>query len=132
MPLLNQLMYAAGRAGAFEFALSGNALGAASDLGLTAPQIQAMPLLPPIVDDCNSKKQLRVQIGDIRVEGSFVQNGAPVELVAYVSAEAAIVPVIENGTVSLVLGELTLVDADVEQAIGTDLDEDMLTTRDVR
>ena len=37
-------------------------------------------------------------------------------------------PVIENGTVSLVLGELTLVDADVEQAIGTDLDEDMLTS----
>ncbi|MEC9071669.1 MAG: hypothetical protein VX938_04780, partial [Myxococcota bacterium] len=124
MDLLNQVLYAAWRAGAFDFSLGGSALGgAATTIGLSTPQVQAKPMLPPIVDDCNSKKQLEVQIGDIRLDGSFVQNGQSVSLVAYVSATSDIVPVIENGTVSLVLGGLSNVTVEVEELQGGTFDE---------
>jgi len=87
--LLNQVLYAAWRAGWLEVEagpelLGGTDLGAlgVSDLALTLSG-----LLAPTASDCNPDGVLRVHLGDLEISGSLSLQGEPITFTAYSSLE---------------------------------------------
>jgi hypothetical protein len=97
--LLNQVLHAAWWAGTLNATLADAEIAGAkiASYGLTNGQITTTFLLPPILDDCNSKEILRAQVGDLKVDGAFTYMGQPVTISAYLTLDAEVAPV-SNGT----------------------------------
>lgn len=91
--LLNQVFYAAWRAGWLEVDAGPELLGAAdlSVLGVTDLQLTLSGLLAPTVSDCNPDGAFRVQLGDLQITGSLSLGGAPLTFTAYSSLEGNLV-----------------------------------------
>ncbi len=97
--LLNQVLHAAWWAGTLNTVLDDSEIAGAkiASYGLTNGTIETDFLLPPILDDCNTKEILRAQVGDLSVKGSFTYQGKEVSVSAYLTLDAEVVPV-SNGT----------------------------------
>jgi hypothetical protein len=115
--LLNQVLYAAWWAGTLNTVLQDDEIAGAkiASYGLANGQIETDFLLPPILDDCNTKEILRAQVGDMKVTGSFTYQGQAVSITAYLTLDAEVVPVSNGSDVDLKAGmiqtaQVTLVD----------------------
>lgn len=115
--LLNQVLHAAWWAGTLNTTLADDEIAGAkiASHGLTNGQIETEFLLPPILDDCNTKEILRAQVGDLKVTGSFNYQGKAVNITAYLTLDAEVVPVSNGSDVDLKAGmiqtaQVTLVD----------------------
>lgn len=87
--LLNQLLYAAWRAGWLEIVAGPELLGNIdlSTLGVTNLELTLSGLLAPTVSDCNPDGALRAHLGDLQVIGSLLLDGEPLSFTAYSSLE---------------------------------------------
>jgi hypothetical protein len=85
--LLNQVFYAAWRAGWLEVEAGPELLGAAdlSALGVTDLALTLSGLLAPTVSDCNETGTLRAHLGDLEIRGDLALNGEPISFTAYSS-----------------------------------------------
>jgi hypothetical protein len=87
--LLNQIFYAAWRAGWLEVEAGPELLGAVDlgALGVSDLQITLSGWLAPTVSDCNPEGALRVHLGDLQITGGLSLGGEPVTFTAYSSLE---------------------------------------------
>jgi hypothetical protein len=101
--LLNQVLHAAWWAGTLNATLADAEIAGAkiASYGLTNGQITTTFLLPPILDDCNSKEILRAQVGDLKVDGQFTYMGQPVTIAAYLTLDAEVTPFANGSDVEL-------------------------------
>ncbi|MBD89533.1 MAG: hypothetical protein CL940_04295 [Deltaproteobacteria bacterium] len=104
--LLNQVLHAAWWAGTLNTVLEDAEIAGAkiASYGLTDGQIETNFLLPPILDDCNTKEILRAQVGDLNVKGSFTYQGKEVSVEAYLTIDAEVLPVSNGSDVDLKAG----------------------------
>ncbi len=83
---VNQQLYAQWRAGRFEFDVPASALDTAgysfSDLSITVSG-----LLAPVVSECNALGEIRVFVGDLRLDISLTTDGIPIDAVGWVVLE---------------------------------------------
>jgi len=135
--LLNQVLHAAWWAGTLNTVLEDAEIAGAkiASYGLTEGQIETNFLLPPILDDCNTKEILRAQVGDLNVKGSFTYQGKPVSIDAYLTIDAEVMPVSNGSDVDLKAGmiqtaKVTIVDvsapANFDASIFVDIVQDFV------
>lgn len=117
--MFNQIVHALWWGGGFNLVLGPDDLGDTdlSQYGLGDLELAVQPLLPPIVDDCNSKGLTFVQVGDLMLSGSLTLLGSPVTLTAYVSAEAETVIGALGNEVALTVGALTQFEVEVVEVV---------------
>ena len=81
--LLNQLLFGAWRGGLLEIDLPSDQLGGG---GLVEDlQVHVSGMLAPTASDCGPDGEVRVHLGDLRIDASLVFNGNAVSFVAYSS-----------------------------------------------
>lgn len=94
MDFLNELLFAAWRSGYLNIAASGEDLASLSpkiaDYGVKS--LSLVPLLPPLLTDCNGKGLLRLQLGDalVGVDVDFAGLAIQAEIYASLEIDAAI------------------------------------------
>ena len=100
------------------------------ELALVAPELEVEglevnldPLLPPVLTSCTFDGSTQLQLGDVRVEASFLLGGKPAAAVAYVTTgfEVALqVTSAPDATINLTLGikKLVFLDFHLEDATG--------------
>ena len=89
--MINQVLFAAWYAGAFEIPLDQSILGDI-DLGEFGVQLLDVSLsfmLPPVLSSCNYDQTLTMSIGDLRVHVSILLFGQPLEVDIFTSAVTA-------------------------------------------
>jgi len=87
------------------------------DLPVPGLQVDVQPFLPPVLTSCTPNGKTRLQIGDLRIAASFLFDGKPASVVAFVSASFEIdlaVAAGENGTLDISFGVSQLIDLDFE------------------
>ncbi len=84
---LNQVFYAAWRAGWLELEAGPELLGDTDlgALGVTALSLTLSGLLAPTVSDCNDEGTLRAHLGDLEIRGDLSLNGEAISFTAYSS-----------------------------------------------
>lgn len=89
--LLNELLYSAWQGGMLEFVIPPEMLG---DLDLPAGvsdlTMVATGMLQPTAADCNADGELRLFVGDLRVDASMSVLGSPLDVVIYASFEGGL------------------------------------------
>lgn len=89
---LNLLFHAAWYGGLLEFDVPPELLGDfdLTAFGVTNLDLRASGLLAPTASDCNEAGELRLMIGDIRIDASLELFGVPLDFVIYASLEASL------------------------------------------
>lgn len=115
--LLNQLLFAAWRGGLLEFALPAEALdggGVVEDL-----EVAVSGMLAPTASDCGPDGEVRIHLGDVRIDATMTVGGNPVSFVAY-SSMLANLEVTPTGSGA----EITISDLEsIETELTVDQDE---------
>jgi hypothetical protein len=110
--LLNQLLNAAWRGGLLEFDMPDALLGKDSRL-ISDLQIHISGMLAPTASDCTRDGLVRAHLGDVRIDGSLVLNGTPIDFVAYSSLVAALeFSVIPNG-IAITIGDVESIETEL-------------------
>lgn len=90
--LVNQILYAAWRAGWLDVELGSEVLEGAdlSNVGVTDLELRVRGLLAPTVSDCNVEGVLRAHLGDVRIDGELLLDGMPLTFTAFASFVAGV------------------------------------------
>lgn len=113
--LLNQLLFGAWRGGMLEFEMPPELLPEDSAL-ISDLQVKVSGMLAPTASDCSADGQLRLHIGDIRIDGSLVLGEQPVTFVAYSSLVAGLDVVPTATGIGLSLGEVERIETEITVA----------------
>lgn len=87
--LLNELVYALYWGGALSLPIPAEMLGESlSDYGITDMVMHVDFMLPPILSACNPAQQLKLAVGDVKVDATLKMFGAPLTMTIYASLKA--------------------------------------------
>ena len=94
LDMVNELLFALYWGGGLQLVIDGSVLGDIDlgGFGITNLNVATDFWLPPILDDCNAKTQVALEVGDLFLDVGFNIMGAPLKLGLFVSmvAEAEI------------------------------------------
>ncbi len=87
---VNQLLFALWHGGALNLSIGEDALGSVdlSTFGVSKLSVDLDFLLPPIVNTCLGKGDLKVQIGDLQMHAKLNLSGKPIDIYLYASMQA--------------------------------------------
>lgn len=146
--MINQMLYSAWYAGAFEIPLPVSFLGDVdlSEYGVEIIDVGISFLLPPILSSCNYDDILYMGLGDLKVTASLILFGSPLTVTAYASgiiaAEMVVIEGLDGNELGIELEDVVLFDVEVqdvsagfegaqgavEELIGQFLAPDLLTS----
>jgi len=87
--LLNELVYALYWGGALNLPIPASMLGESlSDYGISDMVMNVDFMLPPILSACNPAQQLKLAVGDVKVDATLKLFGSPLTMTIYVSLKA--------------------------------------------
>ena len=110
--MLNELLNGAWRGGLLEFDMPDELLGPDSRL-ISDLQIHISGMLAPTASDCAQDGVVRAHLGDVRIDGSLLLNGNPVDFVAYSSLVASLeFSVIPNG-IAITIGDVEQIETEL-------------------
>ncbi len=124
--LLNQGAFAAWWSGFLNLTLDQSVLGPfVSPLGISNVVMTADPSLPPVIRACSSDGLTEIQVGDVRLNGTFDFNGIPSSLDIYATIRATLLLQIipgpnGKGQLSFQMGEILAIQSHVN-SISSDL-----------
>lgn len=100
MDVINQILFSAWYTGGLNLTIDGTKLGLGTT-GLTKADLKLDPLLPPILDDCNSKQILGLQLGDAHLTADLKLGDLPIKFKAWLSLQADVTLKAENDALGL-------------------------------
>ncbi len=107
LDLMNEVLFSFWWNGGLNMTLDANQLESASDLALNKAELTLNPLLPPILDDCNSKGTLKMQIADAHLDVDVLLGDLPITFKAWLTAEADIGIAAQDGNVGVVINGIS-------------------------
>jgi hypothetical protein len=112
---LNQIFFAAWRAGILEFDMPESMLADVdlSEMGITDLTINLSGKLPPVLSDCNSASDLKVFLGGVRISADMKVVGQDLHIESEVAIEADMNVDVVDGEVALSIGEFGVLEADI-------------------
>jgi len=112
--LLNQLLYSAWQGGMLEFDIPPEMLGDIDlPAGVSDLTLVASGMLQPTAADCNPDGELRLFIGDLRVDASMRVIGSPLDVVIYASFEGGLELSAGDGEVNLSMTDISQLETEV-------------------
>ncbi|MFH1532093.1 MAG: hypothetical protein ABIK09_15315 [Pseudomonadota bacterium] len=90
LDMVNELLFALYWGGGLQLVIDGSVLGNIDlgGFGISDLNLATDFWLPPILDDCNAKSQVALEVGDLFLDVSFNIMGAPLKLGLFVSVTA--------------------------------------------
>jgi len=120
--LLNQLLFGAWRGGLLEFDMPPELLvgnGLIRDL-----QIHVSGMLAPTAADCSPDGEIRVHLGDVRIDASLTLGSSPITFVAFSSLVAGLEFTPTGSGVEITIAEVESIDTELtvaeDDSIGTE------------
>ena len=112
---LNQLLYALWRGGFLEFPVPPELLGGIDlgPYGITDLQLTLSGMLQPTASDCGADGELKLHIGDLRIDASMKLFGQPVDVVIYVSLVTDLELSVADGQIAIAIGAVDSVELEV-------------------
>lgn len=113
--ILNQILWAAWLGGFLEFEVPASLLGDVdlSQYGVSEINLTASGMLQPTASDCNADGQLRLLIGDLRIDARVLLYGTPVDATLFVSLETALELSVGEAQIGLAITEIRSADVEV-------------------
>jgi hypothetical protein len=112
---LNQILHAAWRGGLLEFPVDASLLGDVdlSAFGVTDLVMDVTGMLAPLATDCGSDGELRLHVGDLRIDAALTLLGTPMNVIAFASFDAPIALTAGGGVIEITVESVENVLLDV-------------------
>ena len=101
LDLMNEVLYSLWYNGGLAISLDAAELTDLASMGISKATIELDPLLPPILDDCNSKGTLKMQLGDSHLDVDVQLGDVPVQFKAWLTAEIDVGVVAQGQSVGI-------------------------------
>lgn len=109
LDLLNEVLFSFWYSGGLNLTLGPDVLsGLGEGLPLDDAEITLMPLLPPVITDCNGKGTLKVQLGEAYLEAVLGLDALPIEFKGWLSVELDVGIVAEGDELGIVVNGISL------------------------
>jgi hypothetical protein len=105
---LNEILHAAWYGGLLQFPVDPSLLGGVdfASFGITNVQLNVSALLPPLASDCGGAGDLRLHVGDLRVDASLDAFGQRLDLIVYVAFDAGIALAANAGQLGITVSSI--------------------------
>ncbi len=112
---LNQILHAAWFGGLLQFPVDPSLLGGVdlATYGITDLSLDLSSLLPPMATDCGPDGQLRLHVGDMKINARLTLFGTPLDAVVYVAFDAPITLAASGGQLGITVSAIENVQLEV-------------------
>jgi hypothetical protein len=112
---LNQILHAAWFGGLLQFPVDPSLLGGVdlATYGITDLSLDLSAQLPPMASDCGADGQLKLHVGDMKINASLTLFGTPLNAVVYVAFDAPISLAASGGQLGITVSAIENVQLEV-------------------